>query len=154
MDFHKLKKMKKHIKRFLLLSLLISLTFCATKQNLKATFPQEIESISVEKWTGGRSETGSGTTIKIEFKKPLLKNIQLQKIYFQNQETEIVQENETKYSASFHSNALYREHHSSDAASKNFNLKDNEAVIEYQNHNKTYFYKCSNIKEIPMIMYE
>ena len=146
--------MKKYIKQLLLLSLFNIFTFCVSKQNLKSTFPQEITSMSFEKWTGGRRETGSGKTFTIEFKKPLLKNIHLQKIYFQNQETEIVQENETKYSANFHSNALYREQHSSDAASKNFNLKDNEAVIEYQNHNKTYFYKCSNIKEIPMIMYE
>ena len=146
--------MKRLIKRLLLSLLLISLTVCATKENLKVNFPQEIESISFEKWTGGRSEAGSGTTITIEFKKQLSKNIHLEKIYFQNQETEIIQENETKYRASFHSNALYREQHSSDAASKNFNLKDNEAVIEYQNHKKTYFYKCSNIKEIPMIMYE
>ena len=146
--------MKSYSKQFLLFALFNVFTFCATKQNLKVTFPQEIASISIEKWTGGRRETGSGTTISIEFKKPLQKNIHLQKIYFQNQETEIIQENETKYSASFHSNALYRRHHSSDAASKNFNLKENEAVVEYQNHNKTYFYKCSNIKEIPMIMYE
>jgi hypothetical protein len=146
--------MKKHIQQLLLSTLLISLTFCATKENLKATFPQEIASMSFEKWTGGRRETGSGTKVSIEFKKPLLKNIHLQKIYFQNQETEIVQENETKYSANFHSNAIYQEQQSSDAASKNFNLKDNEAIIEYQNHYKTYFYKCSNIKEIPMIMYE
>ena len=146
--------MKKYIKQLLLLSLFNLFTFCVSKQNLKATFPQEITSMSFEKWTGGRRETGSGTKVSIEFKKPLQKNIHLKKIYFQNQETEIVQENETKYGANFHSNALYRERHSSDAASKNFNLKDNEAVIEYQNHNKTYFYKCSNIKEIPMIMYE
>jgi hypothetical protein len=146
--------MKRLIKRLLLLSIFIFLTFCVPKESLKVTFPQEILSISFEKWTGGRSEAGSGTTITIEFKKPLQKNIHLEKIYFQNQETEIIQENETKYRASFHSNALYREHHSSVAASKIFNLKDNEAVIEYQNNNKTYFYKCSNIKEIPMIMYE
>lgn len=153
-DYHKTKNMKSYSKLFLLFALFNGFAFCATKENFKKTFPQEITSISFEKWTGGRRETGSGTTISIEFKKPLQKNIHLQKIYFQNQETEIVQENETKFRANFHSNALYREHHSSDAVSKNFNLKDNEAVIEYQNKNKTYFYKCSNIKEIPMIMYE
>ena len=146
--------MKSYLKQFSLFALLNFFTFCATKQNLKATFPQEIVSISFEKWTGGRIETGSGTTISIEFKKPLRKNIHLQKLYFQNQETEVLQENETKFRANFHSNALYREQQSSDVASNNFNLKDNEAVIEYQNKNKTYFYKCSNIKEIPMIMYE
>ena len=71
--------MKRLIKRLLLSLLLISLTVCATKENLKVNFPQEIESISFEKWTGGRSEAGSGTTITIEFKKPLQNNIHLQK---------------------------------------------------------------------------
>lgn len=146
--------MKSYSKLFLLFALFNGFTFCATKENFKKTFPQEIASISFEKWTGGRRETGSGTTISIEFKKQLQKNIHLQKVYFQNQETEIVQENRTKFRANFHSNALYRVHHSSNSDSKNFNLKYNEAVIEYQNKNKTYFYKCSNIKEIPMIMYE
>ena len=146
--------MKSYSKLFLLFALFNGFTFCATKKNFKKIFPQEIASISFEKWMGGRKETGIGTTISIEFKKQLQKNIHLQKIYFQNQETEIVQENETKFRANFHSNALYREHHSSNSDSKNFNLKDNEAVIEYQNKNKTYFYKCGNIKEIPMIMYE
>ncbi|MSP84338.1 MAG: hypothetical protein EXR18_00715 [Flavobacteriaceae bacterium] len=146
--------MKKKINPLLLLLVFNLLAFCATKENSKAPFTQEIASISFEKWTGGRRETGSGTKVSIKFNKPLQKNIHLKKIYFQNQETEILKENETKYSASFHSNALYQEYHSSDIASKNFNLKDNEAVIEYQNHNKTYFYKCSNIKEIPMIIYE
>ena len=146
--------MKSYSKVFLLFALFNGFTFCATKQNLKASFPQEIASISFEKWTGGRRETGSGTTIYIEFKKPIQKNIHLQKVYFQNQESEVLQESETKYRATFHSNAIYREHHSSNSASKNFNLKNNEAVIEYQNKNKSYFYKCSNIKEIPMIMYQ
>lgn len=146
--------MKSYSKQFLLIALFNIFTFCGTKQNLKATFPQEIASISFEKWTGGRRETGSGTTITIEFIKPLQKNIHLHKVYFQNQETEVLQENETKFKANFHSYAVYRENPSSDSDSKNFNLKDNEAVIEYHYKNKTCFYKCSNVKEIPMIMYQ
>ena len=134
---------------------IINLLSCnASKDLFYAAMPQEIKSITFENWTSGRMESGSGTVFIIEFEKPLRSNVRIEKIFYKNQETEIVQETETKYSASFHSNALYREQHSSDAASKNFNLKDNEAVIEYQNRNKTYFYKYSNIKEIPMIMYE
>jgi hypothetical protein len=146
--------MKSYLKQFSLFALFNVFTFCATKQNLKATFPQEIVSISFEKWTGGRRETGSGTTISIEFKKPLSKTIHLEKIYFQGFETQIAQENETNFKANFYLNAIYRNPNSSNFDSKKFNLKQNEAVIEYQNKNKTYFYKCSNIKEIPMIMYE
>ena len=145
--------MKKQIKRFLLSLLLISLTFCATKEILKVNFTQEIASMSFEKWMAGRQEAGSGTTIRIEFKKPLSKNIHLEKIYFQGFETQIVQENETNFKASFYFNAIYRNPNSSNFDSKNFNLKQNEAVIEYQKNNKTFFYKCRNIKEIPMIAY-
>lgn len=146
--------MKKKINLFVVIVIPILFTFCAVKESLKSTFPQEIGSITFEKWSGGRMESGSGATIIIALKKPLQKNVYLQRVYFQNQETEIVQETETIFRANFHSNALYREQLSSNIASKNFNLKDNEAVIEYQIHKKTYFYKCSNIKEIPMIMYE
>lgn len=146
--------MKKYIKQFLLLSLLISLTFCSTKEYLKVNFPQEIESISFEKWTGGRQEAGSGSTIRIKFKKPLSKTIHLEKIYFQGFETQIAKENEINFKASFYFNAIYRNPNSSNFDSKKFNLKQNEAVIEYQKNNKTFFYKSRNIKEIPMIMYQ
>ena len=146
--------MKKTAQRLLLFMILGLLSFCATKENLKVTFPQEIVSISCERWTGGRRETGNGITISIEFKKPLQKSIHLEKLYLEKLEAKIVKENEKKYRASFFANALFREPKSSNTTTKNFHLKENEAVIEYQNHNKTYFYKCSNIKEIPMIMYE
>jgi hypothetical protein len=146
--------MKNHVKKPLMYTLFWLLAFCATKENFKATFPQEITSMSLERWTGGRRETGSGTIISIEFKNPLEKSIHLKKIYFENLETEIVQETEIKYRASFYVNALYREPQSSNTTTKHFRLKDNEAVIEYQKNNKTYYYKCSNIKEIPMIMYQ
>lgn len=146
--------MKKYALKLLVLSALVLLSFCGSKKIYKKNFPQEIVSVSFEKWTGGREESGSGATIFIDLKKPLQKNIQLKKIYFQNQESAIRKENETRYSSNFHSNAVHNKFHSSDVTSKNFELKDNEVVIEFQKHNKIYFLKCINIKETPMIMYE
>lgn len=153
-DFHKPRIVKKHVLQLLVLSALVLLPFCASKKNYKKNFPQEIVSMSFEKWNGGREELGSGATIFIDLKKPLQKNIHLKKIYFQNQESAITKDNETRYSSNFHSNTVHNKFHSSDVISKNFELKDNEAVIEYQKHNKIYFLKCINIKETPMIMYE
>ena len=144
----------KHSKTLLsLFALTFLFAFCASKEGFQQKFPQKISTISYEKWMGGRQETGSGTTIHIEFQKPLSKNIQLKKIYFQDHETQIVKETETKYKASFYFNAIYRNPNSSNFASKKVNLKQNEALIEYQNNNKIVFYKCRYIKEIPMIAY-
>ena len=144
----------KHTKTiFFLFALQFLFAFCGSKEGFPQKFPQEISTISFEKWMGGRQEAGSGTTIRIELKKPLSKNVHLEKIYFQGFETQIEQENETTFKASFYFNAIYRNPNSSNFDSKNFNLKQNEAVIEYQKNNKTFFYKCRNIKEIPMIAY-
>jgi hypothetical protein len=144
----------KHTKTiFFLFALQFLFAFCGSKEGFQQKFPQEISAISFEKWMAGRKETGSGTTIRIEFKKPLSKIIHLEKIYFQGFETQIERENETTFKASFYFNAIYRNPNSSNFDSKKFILKQNEAVIEYQKNNKTFFYKCRNIKEIPMIAY-
>lgn len=144
----------KHSKTlFFLFAVSFLFAFCASKDGLQQKFPQKITTVSYEKWMGGRKEAGSGTTIRIQFQKPLSKSIQLEKIYFQGFETQIVQENETNFKASFYFNAIYRDPNSSNFDSKKFNLKQNEAVIEYQKNNKIFFYKCRNIKEIPMIAY-
>jgi hypothetical protein len=144
--------MKKTV--FLFLFIINLLSCNASKDLFYVAMPQEIKSITFENWTSGRMESGSGTVFIIEFEKPLRNNVRIEKIYYKNLETEFVQVNETKFKANFHYNTIFQEFQTSAIATKNFNLKDNEAIIEYQNHNKTYFYKCSNIKEIPMIMYE
>lgn len=144
--------MKKTVSLFIIIINLLSCN--ASKDQFYAAMPQEIRSITIENWTGGRMESGSGTVFIIEFEKPLLSNVHIEKIYYKNLETEFVQVNETKFKANFHYIAIFQEFQTSAIATKKFHLKDNEAVIEYQKNNKTYFYKCSNIKEIPMIMYE
>lgn len=134
------------------LIVILNLFSCnASKDPFYASTPQKIKSISFENWTGGRMESGSGTVFMIEFEKPLQKNILLEKLYYRNLETEIVQINETKFKANFHYNAIYQEHQNSTNATKEFQLKVNEAVIEYQKNNQKYWYKCSPIKEIAPI---
>ena len=132
----------KHTKTiFFLFALQFLFAFCASKEGFQQKFPQEISAISFEKWMGGRQEAGSGTTIRIELKKPLSKDIHLEKIYFQGFETQIERENETTFKANFYFNAIYRNPNSSNFDSKKFNLKQNEAVIEYQKNNKIRIYQ-------------
>lgn len=140
--------MKKKVTFFFLIIILNLISCNVSKEHFHTSPPQKIKSITFENWTAGRRESGSGTVIIIELKKPLQNNIQLEKIYYQNLETELLQVNKTKFKAIFHYNAIFQVHQNSTIATKEFHLKDNEAVIEYQKNNQKYWYKCTQIKEI------
>lgn len=140
--------MKKKSLLFLVFSFLNLVSCNSPKDIIFNAPPQEIKSITYENWTAGRMESGTGTVFIIEFAKPLQNNIQLQKIYYQNLETEIVQLNENKFRANFHYNALNQKHQTSVIANKEFHLKEKEAVLEYQKNSQIYWYKFTQIKEI------
>ena len=145
--------MKKATSLFFLIILLNLFSCNATKEPFYASAPQEIKLITFENWTAGRMESGSGTVFFIELEKPLGNTIRLEKIYYKNLETELVQVNETKFRANFHYNALYKKHQNSAIATKEFHLKDNEVVIEYEKNGLKYWYKCSQIKEVIPIQF-
>lgn len=138
---------------FLLIFILNLFSCKASKETINASPPQEIKSITFENWTAGRMESGSGTVFIIELEKPLQSNIQLEKIYYKNLETEFTKVNETTFRANFHYNAIYQKHENSAIGTKEFHLKENEAVIEYQKNNKKYWHKCTQIKEITPILF-
>lgn len=138
---------------FLLIFSLNLFSCKASKETIYASPPQEIKSITFENWTAGRMESGSGTVFIIELEKPLQSNIQLEKIYYKNLETELTKVNETTFRANFHYNAIYQKHENSAIGTKEFHLKENEAVIEYQKNNKKYWHKCTQIKEITPILF-
>lgn len=140
--------MKKKVTFFFLIIILNLISCKASKAPFYGLPPQKIKSITFENWITGRRESGGGTVFIIELKKPLQNNIQLEKIYYQNLETELLQVNETTFKANFHYNAIFQEHQTSTIATIEFHLKDNEAVIEYQKNNQKYWYKCTQIKEI------
>lgn len=138
----------------------ISLTFCAMKPELQTEFPQEIQSAFYQKWEDGTES--SGTHFYIEFKKPLAANIKLEKIYFQNQESAIKGIAKNTFVAHF-----YRENKKEDLVldidpdkeygnkapviqKSKFDLKPNEAVLEYKQDNKTQFFKITNLIEKPL----
>jgi hypothetical protein len=144
----------KKITSSLFLIIILHLFSCnASKEPFYASPPQEIKSVTFENWTGGRMESGSGTVFVIELEKPLRKNILLIKIYYRNLETQLVQVNETKFRANFHYNTIYQNPQTSAIANKEFHLKANEAVIEYEKDGLKHWYKCTQIKEITPILF-
>lgn len=156
------------MKIFIKLFFLILIFSCSSKKeanlNLQNSFPQEIKTVYFQKWTGGQERTGSGTNFYLEFQKPLPEEIQLQKIYFQNQEAILESESETVFVAHFHKKPKKDLILDADPTNEfgneppentkpKFSLQPNEAIIEYSNQNKKSGFKISNIKEKELIAY-
>jgi hypothetical protein len=135
------------------------------KQELQTEFPQEIKSVYFQKWIGGQKETDSGTDFYIEFKKRLSKEIKLEKIYFRNQESNLEGATENTFVSHFYqkninqdlildSDSLKEYGNKAPVILKpKFDLKPNEALLEYTENKETLFFKIMNAKENPTIAY-
>ncbi|MDI5948504.1 hypothetical protein QLS91_05100 [Flavobacterium sp. LB2P84] len=138
----------------------ISLTFCAMKQELQTEFPQEIQSAFYQKMKDG-TDSG-GTHFYIEFKKPFAANIKLKKIYFHNQESSVEEITKNTFVAHFYQinkkeDLILDIDPAKEYGNKapviqksKFDLKRNEAVLEYKKDNKTQFFKITNLIEKPL----
>ena len=144
----------------LLFIIAISLTFCAMKKEFQTEFPQEIQSAFYQKMKDGIDS--GGTYFYIEFKKPLAANIKLEKIYFLNQESAVQEITPKDFESTFlQSNKkedLIMDKNPAKEYGNNapviqkpkFDLKPNEAVLEYMEDGKTLFYKIANVQEKPL----
>jgi hypothetical protein len=158
--------MKTSLQIVFLILIVISLLYCAPKEEMKTSFPQKIKSVYFQKWIGGKEPKESGTAFYIEFETPLSKDIQLVKIYFQNQEADF--EPTTKNIFVAHLAPRYsnpdlilhkesRKEYGNQApiiTKHKFVLKPTEAVLEYKSNGKSYFFKINNPKEKPMIVHQ
>ena len=138
----------------------ISLTFCAMKQELQTEFPQEIQSAFYQKMKNGNES--SGTHFYIEFKKPLETNIKLEKIYFHNKESLVSEITKNTFVSHFYqrnkkedlildSNPAKEYGNKAPVIQKSkFDLKPNEAILEYKKDDKTQFFKITNLIEKPL----
>jgi hypothetical protein len=138
----------------------ISLTFCAMKQEFQTEFPQEIQSVFYQKVKKGMES--SVINFYIEFKKPLSANIKLEKIYFHNQESPVQEITPKDFKSSFlqsnkKEDLIMDKNPAKEYGNKapvvqnsKFDLKSNEAVLEYTKDGKTLFYKISNVLEKPL----
>lgn len=154
------------IKKLVFLILIAcNLSFCVSKQHNQMDFPQEIADAYFQEWIGGQVPSGRGVDFYIKFKKPLPKDIVLENIYFQNQKTVLETEDNQSFVAHFYqlatkhdlildSDPLKEYGNKAPVITKpKFDLKRNEAVIEYKKANKIFYYKMLSVKEKPIIAY-
>jgi hypothetical protein len=130
------------------------------KQELQTEFPQEIQSAFYQKMKDG-TDSG-GTHFYIEFKKPFAANIKLKKIYFHNQESSFEEITKNTFVAHFYQinkkeDLILDIDPAKEYGNKvpviqksKFDLKRNEAVLEYKKDNKTQFFKITNLIEKPL----
>jgi hypothetical protein len=140
-------------------------SFCSSKKETALQIPYEIESVYFQKWVGGQELTGSGTNFHLKFKTELPQNIKLIKLYFQNKETQFDQEDQTTFIARFYSKPKNPDfimdgdslkeygNKAPEITKPRFDLKDTEAMLEFQNGNKVEHYKLVDIKEKELIAY-
>jgi hypothetical protein len=155
--------MKTSLQILFLLLIVISLVYCAPKEDLKTSLPQKIKSVYFQKWIGGKEPKESGTAFYIEFEAPLSKDIQLVKIFFQNQEANLEPVTKNIFVAHLalkyanpdlilHKDSLKEYGNQAPIIAKpKFDLKPTEALLEYKSNGKSYFFKINNPKEKPMI---
>ena len=140
-----------------------SLSFCASKQNNNMDFPQKITAVYFEKINTKEGLVRTVGDFYIKFDKPLEKGIILNKIYFRNQVAILLKVNDRNFVSRFYefpinqdlvldSNPLKEYGNKAPAIEKlKFDLQFTDAVLEYSNHNQTFFYKIKDIKERPVI---
>lgn len=155
--------MKTYFQIVFFLLIVISLVYCAPKENQKTKFPQKIKSVYFQKRVDIKEAKNSGIDFYIEFEEPLSKDIQLVKIYFQNQETDFEQSTKNIFVAHLapkyanpdlilHKDSLKEYGNQAPIIAKpKFDLKPTEALLEYKSNGKSYFFKINNPKEKPMI---
>lgn len=155
--------MKVGLKKYVFLLIFASFSHVVLGQKFTTVSPQQIEEAYYQRWTGGSVEIE--TRFSILFKKPLSANIQLQKVYFHNQEASFQLKPDNIYVAYFYSKKGKQDYiMDSDSVKEygnepplktkpKFALKPNEAMVSYLKNGKTCYFKISNAKELPMIVY-
>jgi hypothetical protein len=143
--------MKPRICKMIFSTILFFFFSCASKQNIQTQFPEKIAATYFQHWIGGQELTGRGIYFYIQFEKSINANIQLEKVYFRGNEAVLNNENQTLFKANF------KENNQIENALKmnkyNFQLNENQALLTYKMHNKTFYYKLENLKEKELIAY-
>jgi hypothetical protein len=145
----------------IILFLIIAVGFfsCASKDRFQTQFPQEIKGFYFEK-----EKSAEEILFYIEFKKPLSQELRLEKIYFRNQDSKIAKLSSTLYKAYFLSELISKDlilEHDSRKEYGNkaplinkpkFDLKPDEALLEYKSNNSLQYFKLTPVKEREMIL--
>ncbi|TDE06761.1 hypothetical protein [Flavobacterium hiemivividum] len=140
-----------------------SLSFCALKQNNEMDFPQEIAAAYFQKIDNNQADAKVAFDFFIVLDKPIEQGTFLDKIYFKNQTAIVEKENDRTFVAHFRKDTTNQDLILDSDSTKEygnkapvvvkpkFELEPAEAVLEYRNKEKTFFYKINGVKERPMI---
>ena len=136
----------------------------ATKIEPQEKIPAEIMEVYFQKWVGGQEQTGSGIDFNIQFQTTLPKDVELKKVFFQNNEANFEQQDKTTFVA--HLIFKPKSDIILDADSKNEygnkapeinnkkpDIQLNEAILEFVKNGKVIKVKIQNIKEKELLAY-
>ncbi len=138
----------------------------SNKMVLQENPPFEVAEVSFQKWFGGTQEAGKGIHLTLIFSE-ISEGVLIQKIYFRGKEEELKQnqQNSNEYLATFvdkpkedvvlDSNPVKEMDNPRPSLVSEipFELKANEAVIQYQKDNKIFYFKIENISEKDEVAY-
>lgn len=138
----------------------------SNKMVLQENPPFEVAGASFQKWFGGTPEAGKGIHFNLSFSE-ISDEVLIKKIYFRGKEEILKQnpENPNDYLATFidkpkedvvlDSNPVMEMDNPRPSLVSDipFELKANEAVVQYQKNNKVFYYKIEKITEKDEVAY-
>ncbi len=135
-----------------------------SESKILENLPTEIETVYFQNWVAGQKESGSGTHFFIQFKTSFPEKIKLKKVYFQGQQSDLQLEEENIFTANFTNQTKQDRilHNDSEKEFGNkppeipktkFDLKPNEAILEFEKDNKILIYKLQDIKQKELLAY-
>jgi len=144
------------------LYILMTLIFisCSSQKEIKS-LPFPIDEVYFQKWIGGQLLTGSGTDFFIRFKEPFSANFQIKKLYFHGRELDVIKRNDSVFTANYSQrpkvdkelNETVGQIETPKVVKSKFELKNSEAILEFEQDNKTQFFKITDIKEKELLAY-
>lgn len=144
------------------LYVLMTLVFisCSSQKEVKNP-PFLTDEVYFQKWIGGQRLTGSGTDFYIRFKEPFSANFKIKKLYFHGRELEVIKRNDSVFTASYSQRPNVEEElnetdgqiETPKVVKSKFELKNNEAILEFEQDSKTQFFRITNIKEKELLAY-
>jgi len=164
--------MKKDINRYTIVTaifaILVIFSNCGSLQEKDSIEfvknpPFKILEVYSQKWVAGIEEAGSGTNFHILFNE-IKKGVSIEKIFFRKNDIILIPslKNSNSFVASINHNTKrdiimdsnpINEAKNTPPMPFQFDLKDNEAILQYKIKDKIKFYKILNVSEKPILAY-
>lgn len=135
-----------------------------TDSEILEKLPSVIENVYFQNWVAGQEKSGSGTRFYIQFKTEFPENIKLKKVYFQGQKLDFQDEGENVFTANLINKPKQDRILDIDSEKEfgnkppeiskpKYELKLNEAILEFEQDQKTFIFRLQNIKQKEILAY-